>query len=919
MRLSILTGFSRSERIGGLFLCVLVSFAVMYLGVEFNQDKQSESATQSSSNVTRSIGGKVGEVRTMMSSLVGMHYASISINNGELLGFSETLRKQSPYVNALGRYAVVSRNDRDAFEESMSNNGLFNFHIVDINDTGKSNISAEAASYYPVSMLEPMSPSNLRMIGANLASVPALATELDRISRSNESLVTTLPSSWPWGGQLYMFSPVYMGNQPPVDEEERLKHFDGGFWIAANFNSTLDESLEDLQGFNIQIEMITPQGSNTLLNRTFQAADKTYLTSIYKPVTISNKWQIDSSAIKVTLTKPIGFSLETLAGILCALISVIFIICLIASFANHRRIAERNRQIDKDLVFAEREKAERTLNSIKDAIVTLDINHRIVHLNPAATELFGRSTVTMIGQTLPSMFSFRPLDKEFERLPLHRMLDDLELGGAHEIDIQPLDFLTFDTILRLSVVQTRTLDDKTTGHILVFRDISNEKRLTQKLEFQANHDFLTGCTNRYFFENKLGEMIQSLAKTNQKHAICYMDLDQFKVVNDTCGHRAGDLLLQELNENLQSIKRPCDILSRLGGDEFGLIISNTDPVNAKKIADKIYAFFQNYIFHHEDKAFAVRASIGVVFIDKNSGTLSEILSAADIACYEAKDRGRNGICIYSEDNETISERSNELNWLPHLQKSLSNDSFQLYVQSVASIGVNHPNSPVTHYEFLLRMVQEDGTEITPWQFIQAAERYDLMYDIDKWVIKNAIGIVKDLPDEISEKYSFSINLSGQSCANPNLIEFIQEQFSAHQVDPSNFWFELTETAAISHFSVAYDLFVNIRSLGAKVALDDFGSGLSSFGYLKNLPVDVIKIDGQFVKDIATDKINLEMVRAIHHVGRSMGIETVAEFVETPEAIEELINIGVNYAQGYHIGRPCPVHIAFDTPLVKKAA
>ena len=207
MRPSILTGFSRSERIGGLILCVLVSFAVVYLGIEFNHDKQSESATRSSSNVTRSIGGKVGEVRTMMSSLVGMHYASISINNGELLGYSETLRKQSPYVNALGRYAVVSRSNREAFEESMSNKGLFNFHIVDINDTGKSKISAEADSYYPVSMLEPMNPSNLRMIGANLASVPALATELDRISRSNESLITTLPASWPWGGAtVHVFS-----------------------------------------------------------------------------------------------------------------------------------------------------------------------------------------------------------------------------------------------------------------------------------------------------------------------------------------------------------------------------------------------------------------------------------------------------------------------------------------------------------------------------------------------------------------------------------------------------------------------------------------------------------------------------------------------------------------------------------------
>ena len=919
MSVSILTGFSRTERIAGALLCLLASLSVVYLGIEYNHDKQSESATQSSSNVTRSIGGKVSEVRTMMSSLVGMHYASISLNSGELLGYSETLREQSPYVNALGRYEAVSGSKREAFEESMSEKGLFNFRIVDISETGSSNTSAAAELYYPVSMLEPMNPANLRMIGANLATVPTLATELDRISRQNESLITTLPQSWPWGGQLFMFTPVYLGNHPPVDEEERLKHFDGGFWIAANFSSMLDASAEDLRGFNIRVDVISPQGSDTLFRRSVPTNEKTYLSSIYKPITISNKWQIDSSAIVVTLTKPIGLSIETIVGIMSALVSMVFIIGLIASFTNHRRLAELNRQLDKDLLFSEREKAEKTLNSIKDAIVTLDIDHRIVHLNPAATELFSRSTSTMIGHTLSSMFSFRPLDKEFERLSIDRVLDELEHGGAREFDVQPIDFSTLDTIFRLSIVQTATAEGTTTGHILMLRDISNERRLNQKLEFQANHDALTGCTNRYHFENKLGELIDDLSHTERRHAICYMDLDQFKVVNDTCGHRAGDLLLQELTDNLNSLIRPRDVLSRLGGDEFGLIITDADPADAKKMADKLYAFFQNYIFHHEDKAFAVRASIGVVFIDKHSGTMSEILSAADIACYEAKDRGRNGLCVYSEDNETMSERSNELNWLPQLQKSLSNNSFQLYVQSVASIGVNHPNSPVTHYEFLLRMVQEDGTEITPWQFIQAAERYDLMRDIDKWVIKNAIGIVNDLPNDISEQYTFSINLSGQSCADPNLIDFIREQFETNDVHPSQFWFELTETAAISHFSVAYDLFKNIRTLGAKVALDDFGSGLSSFGYLKNLPVDIIKIDGQFVKDIATDQINLEMVRAIHHVGRSMGIQTVAEFVETPEAIEQLINIGVNYAQGYHIGRPCPVHVAFNTTPLKRVA
>jgi len=919
MSATILTGFSRTERVIGVLLFLLAAFMVVYLGIQYNHDKQSEEAQKSASNVTRNIGSKVSEIRTMMSSLVGMHYASINLDNGELLGYSEALREQSPFVNALGRYEAVENSSREEFEALMSEKGLFNFHIVDIHEAGVSQSSANADIYYPISMLEPMNPANLRMIGANLATVPTLAKGLDRISRNNESLATTLPHAWPWGGQLFMFTPVYLGNHPPVSEEERLKHFDGGFWIAANFKSMLDANSDDLSGFNIDVKVITPLGANTLFNRSSPSTDKTYLSSIYEPMLITSQWKIDSSAIEVTLNKPIGLSVEAIVWILSALISMTVITCLMASFTNHRRLVALDRQSNKDLVFSEREKAERTLNSIQDAIVTLDVDHKIVHLNPAATALFNRSTATMIGRSLSSMFSFRPLESSFERLSIERLLDELEHGGGSEVDVQPIDFSTQDIILRLSIVRTSTTEGITTGHILMLRDISTERRLNQKLEYQANHDALTGCTNRYFFENRLGELIDDLPDTNRKHALCYMDLDQFKVVNDTCGHRAGDRLLQELTENLKSLIRKDDVLSRLGGDEFGLIIIDANPDDAKMIADKLFAFFQNYIFHHEDKAFAVRASIGVVFIDNKSGTLSDILSAADIACYEAKDRGRNALCFYSEDNETMSERSNELSWLPHLQKSLSNDTFQLYVQSVASIGANFPDSPVTHYEFLLRMVQDDGTEITPWQFIQAAERYDLMRDIDKWVIRNAISIVANLPAETSEKYTFSINLSGQSSADPNLIDYIREQFEANQVHPSRFWFELTETAAISHFSVAYDLFKNIRALGAKVALDDFGSGLSSFGYLKNLPVDIIKIDGQFVRDIATDQINLEMVRAIHHVGRSMGIQTVAEFVETADAIEQLINIGVNYAQGYHIARPCPIHEAFDTTPVKRAA
>ena len=399
-----------------------------------------------------------------------------------------------------------------------------------------------------------------------------------------------------------------------------------------------------------------------------------------------------------------------------------------------------------------------------------------------------------------------------------------------------------------------------------------------------------------------------------------MDLDQFKVVNDTCGHRAGDRLLRELTENMMTSVRKGDVLSRLGGDEFGLLIVNATPDVAQQVSERLYSFFQNYVFHHEEKAFAVRASIGLVHIDQSIGQLKDVMAAADIACYASKDSGRNSLSVYSTTDENMAERSVELSWLPRLQTALQNDEFRLHVQAVASLDPTHATTHITHFEFLLRLANSDGTESTPWQFVQAAERYDLMREIDKWVIRNALRIIDGLRGKPGGDCSFSINLSGQSAADPTLRFFIQEQIELYDVDPAQIWFELTETAAISHFSVAVDLIKSIRGFGSKVALDDFGSGLSSFGYLKNLPVDVIKIDGQFVKEIANNTIDREMVRAIHHVGRSMGIETVAEFVESQAIVDELIKIGIDYAQGYHIGKPCSISDAMaQLPYLPKAA
>lgn len=911
--------FSRTERYGLALLCLVFILATFFLGHQTNGAATEQRLSDSTTAVSNALRNRLNEVRTVTSSLVGMHHATNNTDGGRLRDYAASLQKDAPFISAIGRYKPISNEDRWDFEDSMSGAGLFNFQIGKINEDGRRRNREEAESYIPISMLEPMAVKNLLLLGTDLALVPGLTQALDDVILSNEAYVSRFPSHWPLADQLVLFQPVYRGNTVPSTEQERSEQQEGGFIIVINLVELLDTLREEWQDYNFSIELRSPTNDVMVFNHTASSSNDQYLTSLYPLARVSRTQSLGVTSLVLEMNSQVGFTLYTLARIILVIGALISLLFLGATHTAHKRLAERTRQANLDAVFAEREKAERTLNSITDAVILLDAEHRVVHLNPAARQLINRPTTNMIGCLLPELVRFKTLDDSNERFVLDEALENLVSGGESQFDIQPLDFSTSDSVFRLSLVRTHDAGDTTSGFIVMLRDISNERKLNQKLQYQANHDSLTGCTNRYYFEHRLQELMTDLPRTNRQHAICYMDLDQFKVINDTCGHTAGDLLLQELTENLRSLVRKGDVLSRLGGDEFGLIIVDAAPIDARRVANSLYEFFQNYVFTADDKSFAVRASIGVVFVDQNSGPLNEVLSAADIACYEAKDAGRNSVFFYSDSEERMEARSSELNWLPQLQKALTDDDFHIYAQPLAAISGDNSHHPVTHFEFLLRLVQQDGTVVTPWAFIQAAERYDLMRDIDRWVIKNAIRHVAMLPPEVARNFHFSINLSGQSAADSSVIDFIREQIEINQVPAELFWFELTETAAISHFSVANELFKSIRTLGAKVALDDFGSGLSSFGYLKNLPVDVLKIDGQFVRNIAEDKIDFEMVRAIHQVGRSMGIATVAEFVENEVGLQKLIDIGVDYAQGYHIGKPVPVEEAFAEFCMKKAA
>jgi diguanylate cyclase (GGDEF)-like protein len=425
-----------------------------------------------------------------------------------------------------------------------------------------------------------------------------------------------------------------------------------------------------------------------------------------------------------------------------------------------------------------------------------------------------------------------------------------------------------------------------------------------ELTYQANHDLLSGLINRRGFEHYLHLAMESKHNEQAEHVFCYLDLDQFKIVNDTCGHIAGDELLRQISHLLKKHIRNHDVLARLGGDEFGILMEHCNIENAEKIAQKLIDKVGEYRFLWEKKPFSVAVSIGIAPITEYIKTTTDLLRIADIACYAAKDAGRNCYRIYEEDVSDIEKVHSDMEWVTRINQALENNSFCLYAQKI------QPNSLTSgsglHYEVLLRLLDESGKIIAPNAFLPAAERYNLITKIDRWVIDNQCAYLAKHPEHLRALELCSINLSGASLTAPGFQQAVIACIDHYQIPPEKICFEITETAAISNLSDATAFIDAMHDKGCRFALDDFGTGLSSFAYLKYLPVDFLKIDGVFVKGIVDDPIDYAMVKSIHEIGKVMGKKTVAEFVENEDIELKLKEIGVDYSQGYGIAKPCPI-------------
>ena len=553
------------------------------------------------------------------------------------------------------------------------------------------------------------------------------------------------------------------------------------------------------------------------------------------------------------------------------------------------------RHAAEEALYREKEQAQVTLSSIADGVISTDIIGQINYINPAALKLTGYEEEELLGQRIDRVITIeseRPVLPVFECIETGRQVDSLE--GDTLIDKKGQQRV----IHQVATPRHNTIGD-TIGAVLILRDVSKSHRLANRLSWQATHDELTSLVNRREFERRLEKVIETAREEESEHCLCFMDLDKFKVVNDTCGHAAGDELLRQLADIFRTRIRGADTLARLGGDEFAIILSECELGPAVNVAENIRAAVEDFRFGWQDQSFQVGVSIGLVLVDRNSPDLDEVFKAADSACYAAKDAGRNRVHIYSPDDVEISNRQGEAHWLVRIQNALDENRFELHYQPILPIA---DDSDPVHYEILIRMQSEEGELIPPGAFISSAERYQLMSKIDLWVIERLFSWIEAHWDHRAPAV-FAINLSGQSLADESLLYRVKQLIDEHAIAAEHICFEITETAAISNLSQAQLFMDELRDLGCRFALDDFGSGLSSFAYLKSLRVDYLKIDGAFVKDMVEDDIDRAMVESIHNIGSVLKLRTIAEFVEDDAILQALRELGVDFAQGYGIARP----------------
>ncbi len=551
---------------------------------------------------------------------------------------------------------------------------------------------------------------------------------------------------------------------------------------------------------------------------------------------------------------------------------------------------------------AGRSLARHTLDSIGEGVITTDLEGRIDYANGAAELMLGCRLDMAEGNRLSDLVG---LVDEADRKPLGDPIQRC-LSEGTRIDLGRRTLMLSKTSgqehsIELSAAPIRAGQGDVFGAVVLLHDVSEIRGLARQMSYQASHDPLTGLVNRREFERRLDEIIAGARSGGSTHVLCYLDLDRFKAVNDTCGHMAGDNMLREVASLIRDQVRDSDIVARIGGDEFGMLLSGCPLEKARQISDDVVAAIRDYRFVWRDRIFNIGVSVGLVEISHESGTLEELMSAADSACYVAKQKGRGRVHVYSARDEAVARQRGEILWLQRLQRALKEDRFELFLQPIVSATGRVDTGPAC--EVLLRMRNEDGGSATPSDFMEAAERYHLMPNVDRWVLQTTFGAIGSGVLTLPDNRSCTVNLSGQTLGDPQFLDFVVQCLDYSGVAPGQICFEVRESAVIGNLTHAARFIAVLHGMGCQFALDDFGSGIGSFANLKNLSMDYLKIDGAIIRGLGSDDVSQAMVAAMIKLARTLKIRVIAEHVETDTVFTMVRDMGVDFIQGYAVGRP----------------
>ncbi len=875
-----------------------------WLSITLLQQESKAGIEQSFTSMTERLRGEFATIIALEDGLVANIF---TLNNIQ----RDTDTDLKIYINTLSAYRddisffmlpKISASQLTVYEHQKQEEGYLNFHIFGNPEIDP--MSNNNSIYFPTENIKQNKITGLKHLGRDIYSYSNFHDAIDEAVQKNKTVAAWSHVTAENEHGTTIFHPIYDTNFiEGIPENQRMDHVQA--MVATEFflDRLIKKTIEKVELDDI---------AYTIGIHTYRGKKQPRTTYIeHKKELVEHSWLpvIQFSKTLALLDKPITISLEAtpdthklswFAAMSVWIVSAIllaFIYLLIKQYYTQRYEREQS----KRTLQQEHDRAETTLTSLGEGVMTTDKEGRILYLNPKACEILeGNGDIESLqGQLLLDIY---PLQfKEEAKKIISTLTECINNKKTQQLpNIKIVNKAGMIRLLDCTISPMRQSEGLVNGAALVLEDVTHLEDMRLQIENLAKRDHLTGLFNRYEFENQIKKAILDAHTTKLKHAFCYLDLDQFKLVNDTAGHMAGDQLLRQLSGTvfLRSIPKTA-LLGRLGGDEFGLLLFDVSVNDAVEICTQLIQDVQHFIFLWRDKRFQVGVSIGLVIIDESSLSVEQTLISADTACYLAKEKGRNRVEFAHIDNAEIRQRHEELTWAERIPRAIEENRLVLFIQYMLPLKGVYP-----HAEVLVRMKDEDGKLLSPDQFIPAAERYGLMVQVDRWIIKKSIqNIELILNSKKNDGVIYGLNLSGQSLTDEKFLLFLHAELSERPQLAQRICFEITETAAMGNLTQALQCMKLIKDLGCSLALDDFGSGLSSFAYLRHMPVDYLKIDGAFVHNIHKDSINRAIVANMHQLAMVFSLKTIAEYVENDAILEELKKIGINLAQGYAVHVP----------------